>query len=134
MFGNPFFPFTFYFQKQFSIFETKKLVWQPKIDRKQKLFSKLNLWRKLKTCKRLFLISSFQNSMNLDKVPASHKWSWNAILLNCWITWIWTEFCSLEAAWIIEDIRLIRDSFSFISFDSIPLRCNRAAKEDEAIV
>ena len=37
--------------------------------------------------------------------------------------------CCLEAAWIIEDISLIRDSFSFISFDgnSIPLRCNRAA-------
>ena len=27
----------------------------------------------------------------------------------------------LEAAWIIEDIGLIRDSFSFISFHSIPL-------------
>ena len=37
-----------------------------------------------------------------------------------------TEFCSLEAAWIIEDICLIRDSFYFISFDSILLRCNCA--------
>ena len=52
-----------------------------------------------------------------------------------------TEFCSLEAAWIIEDICLIRDSFYFISFDSILLRCNRialarasATKEDETIV
>ena len=68
------------------------------------------------------------------KVLASQRWSWNAILLNCWISWIWIEFCSLKAAWIIEDISLIRDSFSFISFDSIPLRHNRAAKEDEAIV
>ena len=31
------------FQKQFSVFETKKLVWESKIDRKQKLFLKLNL-------------------------------------------------------------------------------------------
>ena len=38
-----FFPFIFCFQKQVFIFETKKLVWQPKINRKQKLFSKLNL-------------------------------------------------------------------------------------------
>ena len=43
MFGNYFFPLIFCFQKQFSIFETKKLVWEPKMDRKQKLFSKLNL-------------------------------------------------------------------------------------------
>ena len=33
----------------------------------------------------------------------------------------------LEATWIIEDIGLIRDSFSFISFHSIPLQCNHAA-------
>ena len=37
------FSLIFCFQKQFSIFETKKLVWQPKIDKKQKWFSKLNL-------------------------------------------------------------------------------------------
>ena len=54
-----FFSLIFCFQKQFSIFEIKKLVWQPKIDKKQKLFSKPNLWRKLKTCKRLFSISNF---------------------------------------------------------------------------
>ena len=36
MFGNYFFPL-------FFIFKTKKLVWEPKIDRKQKLFSKFNL-------------------------------------------------------------------------------------------
>ena len=38
---------------------SKKLIWQPKIDRKQKLFSKLNLWSKLKTCKRLFSVYNF---------------------------------------------------------------------------
>ena len=47
----------------------------------------------------------------------------------------------LEAAWIIEDISLIRESFSFISFHSIPLRCNRVAlalasvaKENEEVI
>ena len=63
MFGNCFSPLIFFFQNQFFIFETKKLVWQPKMDRKQKLFSKLNLWRKLKTCERLFSISNFQKSI-----------------------------------------------------------------------
>ena len=43
MFGNCFSPLFYVFKKQFSIFETKKLVWQLKINRKQKLFSKLNL-------------------------------------------------------------------------------------------
>ena len=42
MFGNCF-SFILCFQKQFSIFETKKLVWQLKMNRKQKLFSKFNL-------------------------------------------------------------------------------------------
>ena len=42
MFGNCLL-LIFYFQKQFSIFEIKKLVWQPKMDRNQKLFLKLNL-------------------------------------------------------------------------------------------
>ena len=37
------FSFIFCFKKQFYIFETKKLVWQLKMDKKQKLFSKLNL-------------------------------------------------------------------------------------------
>ena len=37
------FPLIFYFQKQFSISETKKLVWHSKMDKKQKMFSKLNL-------------------------------------------------------------------------------------------
>ena len=43
MFAKCFFSLIFCFQKQFSIFENKKLVWQFKRDRKQKLFSKLNL-------------------------------------------------------------------------------------------
>ena len=51
--------------------------------------------------------------------------------------------CCVKAAWIIEDISLIRDCFSFISFDgnSIPLQCNCAAlalastaKEDEVAI
>ena len=29
--------------------------------------------------------------------------------------------CSLEVAWILEDISIIRDSFVFISFVSTPL-------------
>ena len=38
------------------------------------------------------------------------------------------RICSLdEAAWISEDISLISDSFDFISFTSILLRCNHAA-------
>ena len=40
MFGNYFFPLFFYFQKQLSIFETKKLVWQSKINRKKKIILK----------------------------------------------------------------------------------------------
>ena len=47
----------------------------------------------------------------------------------------------LEATWIIEDISLIRDNFSFISFHSIPLQCNHAAlalvsaaKENEEVI
>ena len=43
MFGNCVFLLFFCFQKQFSIFGTKKLIWQPKMNRKQKLFPKLNL-------------------------------------------------------------------------------------------
>ena len=52
--------FILFFKKQFSIFENKKLVWQLKMNKKQNMFSKLNLWRKLKTCKMLFSISNFQ--------------------------------------------------------------------------
>jgi len=33
------------------------------MNRKQKLFSKLNLGRKLKTCKKLFLVFNFQKAM-----------------------------------------------------------------------
>ena len=37
------------------------------------------------------------------------------------------RICSLEATWILEDISLICDSFDFIYFTSILLRCNRVA-------
>ena len=37
------------------------------------------------------------------------------------------KICSLEVAWILEDIAIIKENFNFISFSSIPLRCNRAA-------
>ena len=57
------FSLIFCFQKQFFTFEIKKLVWQLKMDRKQKLFSKFNLWKKLKTCKMLFSVSIFQKSI-----------------------------------------------------------------------
>ena len=80
MFGNCFFPI-FRFQKQFSIFEIKKLVWQSKMDRKQKLFSELNLWRKLKTCKKLFSISSFQISMK-TRIWFNESISFNELALE----------------------------------------------------
>ena len=45
------------------------------------------------------------------------------------------RICSLEVAWIFEDITLIRDSFDFIIIiASIPLWCNSAAKEKENII
>ena len=52
------------------------------------------------------------------------------------------RICSLEVAWILEDIVIIKHSFNFISFSNIPLRCNRAAlalvnaakEKEEAIV
>ena len=51
------------------------------------------------------------------------------------------RICSLEVAWILEDIAIIKDSFNFISFSGIPLRCNRAAlalanaaKEKEEVI
>ena len=37
------------------------------------------------------------------------------------------RLCSLEVAWILEDIAIIKEYFNFVSFSSIPLRCNRAA-------
>ena len=51
------------------------------------------------------------------------------------------RICSLEVAWILEDIAIIKDSFNFISYSSIPLRSNRAAltltnaaKEKEEVI
>ena len=43
MFDNCFFPLFSVSKNNFLFLKTKKLVWQPKMDRKQKLFSKLNL-------------------------------------------------------------------------------------------
>ena len=57
--------FSYFLFLNIYIFEIKKLVWQLKMNRKQKLFSKLNLRRKLKICKRLFSISNFQKSMKI---------------------------------------------------------------------
>jgi len=37
------FSLIFCFQKQFYIFETKKILWQAKMNKKQKLFLKFNL-------------------------------------------------------------------------------------------
>lgn len=51
------------------------------------------------------------------------------------------RICALEVSWILEDIALLKDSFVFISFVSLPLQCNRSAptlvsatKEKEDIV
>ena len=46
MFGNCF--FSPLFSNQFSIFETKKLVRQPKIDRKQKIVLKTQFAKEIK--------------------------------------------------------------------------------------
>ena len=49
--------------------------------------------------------------------------------------------CSLEVAWILEDIKLICVQFVSISFVSVPMKCNRAAlalanaaKENEEVI
>ena len=49
--------------------------------------------------------------------------------------------CSLEVAWILEDIKLICEQFVSISSVSIPMKCNRAAltlanatKENEEVI
>lgn len=51
------------------------------------------------------------------------------------------RICSLEVAWILEDVKLICEQFVCMSFVSIPLRCNRAtlvlasiAKESEEVI
>ena len=63
VFDNYFFPSFSVFKKKNSIFETKKLVLVTQNGQKTKLFSKLNLGRKLKTCKKhcfFFFFFSFQ--------------------------------------------------------------------------
>ena len=71
----------FLFSKTIFYFETKKLVWQPKMDKKQNLFSKLNWWRKLKTCKKLFSVYSFQKSMK-TRIWLNESVSFNELALE----------------------------------------------------
>ena len=85
------------------------------------------------TMMRLALL--FCQNTSIHKVMVECNFAKLVNLLNS------DRICCLEAAWIIEDIGLIRDSFSFISFHSIPLRCNRvalalasAAKENEEVI
>ena len=61
MFGNWFFPLFSVSKNNFLFLGLKNLFGN--LDKKQKLFSKLNLWKKLKTCKKLFSAPIFQKSM-----------------------------------------------------------------------
>ena len=64
MFGNCFFPLFSVFKKKKNLFiKLKNLFGNPKWIENKKWFLKLNLWKKLKICKRLSSISSFQNLM-----------------------------------------------------------------------
>ena len=62
MFGNCFFHLFSVFKNNFLFLKLTNLFGNSKWTKKQKLFSKLNLRRKLKTCKRLFSVSSFHKS------------------------------------------------------------------------
>ena len=54
------FPFIFCFQKQLSIFEAKKLVWQPKIDTKIKTVLKTQFVKEIDNMqKTVFKLFSF---------------------------------------------------------------------------
>ena len=63
----------------------------------------------------------FCQNASFDKFMLECNFAEHVNLLNS------DKILCLEVAWIIEDIGLIRDSFSFISFHSIPLQCNHAA-------
>ena len=63
----------------------------------------------------------FCQSVSFSKVEVECNFAELVDFLNS------NRICSLEAAWILEDISFIRDSFDCISFTCIPLRCNRAA-------
>ena len=63
IFGNCFFPLFSVFKNNFLFIKLKNLFGNPKWIENKKWFPKLNLWKKLKTCKMLFSVSSFQNSM-----------------------------------------------------------------------
>ncbi|KAK9998270.1 hypothetical protein SO802_017873 [Lithocarpus litseifolius] len=79
---------------------------------------------------------SLDNSADISGCQVESNFAELVDLLNS------DRICSLEVAWILEDIAIIKDSFNFISFSSIPLRCNRAAlalanaakEKEEAII
>ena len=90
-------------------------------------------------CTAAFVIRKallFYQSTSFSKVEVECNFAELVDFLNT------DRICSLEAAWILEDISLISDSLDFISFISIHLRCNHAAlalasaakEKEEAIV
>ena len=63
----------------------------------------------------------FCQSTTFSKVQVECNFAELVDLLNS------DRICSLEVAWILEDIAIIKENFNFISFSSILLRCNRVA-------
>ena len=77
----------------------------------------------------------FCQSISFSQVQVECNFAEVVELLNS------NRICSLEVAWILDDIAIIKDSFNFVSFSSIPLRCNcaalvlvNAAKEKEEVI
>ncbi|XP_075654704.1 uncharacterized protein LOC142624852 [Castanea sativa] len=78
----------------------------------------------------------FCQKISFTKITAESNFAELVDLLNS------DRTCSLEVAWILEDIKLICEHFVDISFVSVPLKCNRAAlalasvakENEEAIV
>ena len=99
-----------------------------------RLKKNLNPFSTAATVMRLALL--FCQNTSIHKVMVECNFVKLVNLLNS------DRICCLEAAWIIEDIGLIRDRFFFsFSFHSIPLRCNHvalalasAAKENEKVI
>ena len=98
-----------------------------------RLQKNLNPLYTVATVMRLALL--FCQNTNFHKVMVECNFAELVNLLNS------DRTCCLEVAWIIEDICLIRDSFSFIPFHSIHLRYNcaalaltSAAKENEEVI
>ena len=63
MFGNCFLFLFFVLKFFFSIFETKKLIWQPKMDKKTKIVFKTQFVKETENMQNLFSVSNFQKSM-----------------------------------------------------------------------